>query len=233
MGLQFIRIEILFQTLTCMLTTAGHIASIQVGLPQRLGDASSNDPSKSQWFTGIFKNKIDGPVRLDKRNHAGDAQADLRVHGGPDKAVLAYSADHYSAWRNELKLPDFNFGAFGENFTVDAATEDDICIGDIHQIGDAILQVSQPRSPCWKLARKWEMSDLPKRVVQSGRSGWYYRVQQEGTVGSGQELKLLERPCPEWTIRRICDVTYGIERNPGDLAALERLDLLASQWREM
>jgi MOSC domain-containing protein YiiM len=100
-----------------MLANVGHIVSIQVGLPQRLGDASSNGPSKYLWFTGIFKNKIDGPIRLDKRNLAGDAQADLRVHGGPDKAVLAYSADHYPAWRNELKLPDFNFGAFGENFT--------------------------------------------------------------------------------------------------------------------
>jgi MOSC domain-containing protein YiiM len=216
-----------------MLATAGHIVSIQVGLPQRRGDASSNDPSKSLWFTGIFKDKIDGPIHLDKCNLASDAQADLRVHGGPDKAVHAYSADHYPAWRKELKLPDFNFGAFGENFTVTDAEEDDVCIGDIHQIGDAILQVSQPRSPCWKLARKWRMSDLPKRLVQSGRSGWYYRVIQEGTVESGSDIKLLERPYPEWTIRRICDVTYGIKRKPGDLAALERLELLAPQWREM
>jgi MOSC domain-containing protein YiiM len=147
--------------------------------------------------------------------------------------VHAYSADHYPAWRKELKLPDFNYGAFGENFTVTGAKEDDVCIGDIHQIGDAILQVTQPRSPCWKLARKGGMSDLPKRLVQSGRSGWYYRVLQEGTVESGMDIKLLERPRPEWTIRRICNVTYGIERKPGELAALERLELLAPQWREM
>jgi MOSC domain-containing protein YiiM len=214
-----------------MVANAGRIVSLQVGMPNRRGDPSSNDPAKSLWFTGIFKNKIYGPVRLDKRNLAGDAQGDLRVHGGPDKAVLAYSADHYSAWRNELNLPDFNFGAFGENLTVEGAKEGDVCIGDIHQVGDAILQVSQPRSPCWKLARKWQTSDLPKRLVQSGRSGWYYRVLQEGTVESGSDIKLLERPRPEWTIRRICDVTYGIERHSGDLVALERLDLLASQWK--
>jgi len=190
------------------------LVSLQVGMPQRLGDASSHDPSNSLWFTGIFKNKIDGPVHLDKRNLAGDAQADLRVHGGRDKAVLAYSADHYAAWRKELNLPDFPFGAFGENLTVTGAKEDDICIGDVHQVGDAILQVSQPRSPCWKLARKWQMSDLPKRVVQTGRSGWYYRVLQEGTVESGSDIKLLKRTYPEWTIRRICNVTYGLERKP-------------------
>ncbi|MCU1306701.1 MAG: hypothetical protein JWN45_1396 [Acidobacteriaceae bacterium] len=216
-----------------MLATAGHIASLQVGMPQRLGDPSSHDRSKSLWVTGIFKNRIDGPVRLDFRNLAGDAQADLRVHGGPDKAVLAYSAEHYPAWRSELHLPDFPFGAFGENFTITGADENDICIGDIHQAGDALLQVSQPRTPCWKLARKWEMSDLPKRVVQSGRSGWYYRVKQEGTVESGQELKLLERPNPQWTIRRVCSITYGIERHPGDPAALLQLDLLAPQWKGM
>src|SRR5258707_10497678 len=111
-AVQFLRIEIL------MLAIAGHIVSIQVGLPQRRGDADSHDPSKSLWFTGIFKNKVNGPIHLYKRNLAGDAQADLRVHGGPDKAVHAYSADHYPAWRKELKLPDFNYGAFGENFTV-------------------------------------------------------------------------------------------------------------------
>src|SRR5258708_30341746 len=120
-----------------MLTTAGRIVSLQVGMPQRLGDPSSHDQSKSLWFTGIFKNKIDGPVRLDKRNLAGDAQADLRVHGGPNKAVLAYSAEHYPKWRNELELPDFPFGAFGENFTVEGADENDVCIGDIHQVGAA------------------------------------------------------------------------------------------------
>lgn len=204
-----------------------HIATIQVGLPQR------RDPDDDPWFTGIFKSKIDGPLHMNKRNLDGDAQADLRVHGGPNKAVMAYSAEHYPAWRSELEIADFPFGAFGENLTVIGAKEDDICVGDIHQIGTATLQVSQPRSPCWKLARKWDMPDLPKRLVISGRSGWYYRVLNEGTVDSEQDIKLLERPLPDWTIRRICDVTYGIERQPGDLAAMNALDLLASQWKRL
>src|SRR5437899_12176365 len=105
-AVQFLRIEIL------MPSTAGHIVSIQVGMPQRLGDASSHDPSKSLWFTGIFKNKIEGPIRLDKRNLTDDAQAALRVHGGPDNAVLAYSADHYPPWRKDLTLPHFHYRAF-------------------------------------------------------------------------------------------------------------------------
>jgi MOSC domain-containing protein YiiM len=204
-----------------------HIATIQVGMPQR------RDPESDPWFTAIFKEKIDGPVHLDIRNLDGDAQADLRVHGGPNKAVMAYAAEHYPHWRAELNLSDFAFGAFGENFTVIGTNEDEICIGDIHQVGTATLQVTQPRSPCWKLARKWEIPDLPKRFVISGRSGWYYRVLQEGTVDTGEEIKLLERPLPDWTIRRICNVTYGLERYEGDLAAMQSLDLLASQWKRL
>jgi MOSC domain-containing protein YiiM len=214
-------------------SSVGRIVSVQVGMPQRLGDPTSTDAAESLWFTSIFKSKVDGPVRLDKRNLAGDAQADLRVHGGPDKAVYAYCAEHYPKWRKELGIPEFEFGALGENFTVTGADEDGVCIGDVHEIGSARLQVSQPRSPCWKLARKWQRSDLPKRLVMTGRSGWYYRVLQEGIVETGNELRLVERPLPDWTIRRVCNVTYGIDRNDGDLRALERLDLLASQWKRL
>jgi MOSC domain-containing protein YiiM len=214
-----------------MLHVAGHIVTLQVGMPQHLGDENSADPSRSAWFTGIFKDSVSGPVFLSKLNLKGDTQADLRVHGGPDKAVLAYSTQHYPNWQQELNRPDFNFGAFGENFSVAGPTEDDICIGDVHQVGDAILQVSQPRSPCWKLARKWNMADLPKRVVKSGRSGWYYRVLQEGTVQAGSDLKLLERSCPEWPVRRVTDVSYGIKFVPGDRRALQQCELLAPEWK--
>jgi MOSC domain-containing protein YiiM len=180
-----------YLTLMFMPDVAGHIVSLQVGMPQHFGDENSNGPSAAGWVTSIFKQSVSGPVWLSKLNLKGDAQSDLTVHGGPDKAVLAYSAEHYPAWRSELRLPEFPLGAFGENLTVAGATEDDTCIGDVHQIGDAIIQVSQPRSPCWKLARKWNLADLPKRVVKSGRSGWYYRVLQEGTVEAGSDLKLL------------------------------------------
>ena len=209
-------------------TAVGQVISLHVGMPQRL--SADDDP----WFTGIFKSPVEGPVALNRRNLAGDAQADLRIHGGPHKAVYAYPAEHYPKWREELGLAEvqFPFSAFGENLTVAGLDEESVCIGDMHRIGNAVLQVSQPRAPCWKLARKWNMPDLPKRLVMSKRSGWYYRVLQEGSLQRGDNVVLLERPHADWPVRRITDITYNLAREPGDLLAMERLDALASQWKE-
>src|SRR4051812_46745988 len=207
----------------------GRVLTVQVGMPAR------RDLDTDPWFTGIFKSPTEGPVSLNKRNLAGDAQADLRVHGGPNKAVMAYAAENYPLWRAELDLIEeqFPFGAFGENLTISRLNEESVCIGDVHQIGSATLQVSQPRSPCWKLARKWMMPDLPKRVVLTKRSGWYYRVLEEGALQAGDEVVLLNRKNADWPIRRITDVTYNLSRAPGDLAEMERLEELASQWKEL
>jgi len=207
---------------------AARIASVQVGMPVRLGEFDD------VWFTAIFKSPVAGPVAVKTRNIEGDGQADLRVHGGPNKAVMAYPAGHYPLWRNELGLSEeqFPLGAFGENLTVSGLSENTVCIGDIHQIGTAVLQVSQPRSPCWKLARKWSMPDLPKKLVTSKRSGWYYRVLQEGILQSGDDVQLLQRAHPDWPVRRVTDVTYNLDRNEGDLAAMDRLEALASDWKE-
>src|SRR5260221_10662164 len=123
------------------------VVSVQVGLPARHGqDADA-------WFTGIFKSPANGPIALNRRNLEGDAQADLRVHGGPHKAVMAYSAEHYPAWRSELHFTSeqFPFGAFGENLTVSGMDEENVCIGDVHRIGLANLQVCNPRLPSWRL----------------------------------------------------------------------------------
>jgi MOSC domain-containing protein YiiM len=207
----------------------GCVLTIQVGMPA--GRDAESDP----WFTGIFKSPIAGPVSVTKRNLAGDAQADLRVHGGPNKAVMAYSAENYPLWRAELGLSEeqFPFGAFGENLTIRGLHEESVCIGDVHRIGSATLQVSQPRSPCWKLARKWMMPDLPKRFVLTKRSGWYYRVLEEGALEGGDEVRLIERKHADWPIRRITDITYNFSRASGELVEMEQLEELASQWKEL
>ena len=143
------------------------ISSLQVGKPQTLGDGVSANPTFGRWSTGIFKQPVGGRVWLGETNLEGDGQADLTVHGGPDKAVLVYAASHYPDWRHELGIEEFSSGAFGENFTVEGTTEDDTCLGDVFQIGEAKVQVAQPRMPCWKLARKWQRPDLPALVVRS------------------------------------------------------------------
>src|SRR6185312_16458692 len=210
-------------------TAIGRVVSLQVGMPTRRGEHDD------VWFSAIFKSPVEGPVALDRRNLAGDAQADLRVHGGPHKAVMAYSAEHYPKWREELGLGEeqFPFGAFGENMSITAMDEESVCIGDVHQIGTARLQVSHPRSPCWKLARKWEMPDLPKRLVANKRSGWYYRVLQEGVLQNGDDVVLVEHPHPDWPVRRVTDIAYNIARGPGELLAMEQLEVLASEWKQL
>jgi MOSC domain-containing protein YiiM len=169
-------------------------------------------------------------------NIEGDGQADLEHHGGPDKAVLAYAADHYAAWelefaRDGVKLEGFGPGGFGENLTVDGVTEHDVCIGDIWCAGDVSFQVSQPRQPCWKLGRRWRLPDLPQRVIRTGRSGWYHRVLHEGMVQVGMEVVLERRPNPAWTVARVASLRYGKHIDPIEATTLAHLEELSGTWR--
>jgi MOSC domain-containing protein YiiM len=208
------------------------LASIQVALPQSYGREGADNPMDRPWQTGFFKQAVDEPRWLGRTNLDGDGQADLVNHGGPDKAVLCYAASHYPDWRAELGKPDLPHGAFGENFTIDGLTEDVVCVGDTYRLGDALVQVSQPRQPCWKLAWRWRLKELTALVEQSGRTGWYIRVLEEGEVRPGLTLTLLDRPYPAWTVTRASRVMRTRRRDPvaaGELAACE---LLAESWRE-
>ncbi|MBZ0281898.1 MAG: MOSC domain-containing protein [Anaerolineae bacterium] len=176
------------------------LISLQVGLPRKVTDTGFTGKA-STWESGIFKTPVTGAIWLGETHLAGDGQADLSVHGGPDKAVLAYSADHYPFW--QTRLPDIQYGAFGENFTIAGLTEDTVCINDVYAIGEARVQVSQPRQPCWKLARKLQSRDLPAHVIETGFSGWYFRVLMEGHVEAGQPIELVERSLSDWTITRV------------------------------
>jgi MOSC domain-containing protein YiiM len=143
--------------------------------------------------TGIFKQPVSGPVQLRTLNLDGDRQADLSVHGGPYKAVYAYPSEHYPFWRDELPGTDLPWGMFGENFTTEGLAESDLHIGDRLQIGSAIVMVRQPRQPCYKLAAKFQRDDMLERFLHSGRSGFYFSVEQEGTVAAGDSLEFLSR----------------------------------------
>ena len=151
------------------------IVSIQVGLPSMHGIEGAADPMDQPWHSGFFKETVSGHVHVGKLNLDGDGQADLKNHGGPDKAILCYSADHYPHWKNLLNLTVFPYGAFGENLTIAGLDEQTIFIGDVWRVGDVQIQVSQPRQPCWKLAYRWKMPELPEWVIENGKSGWYVR----------------------------------------------------------
>lgn len=208
------------------------IISLQVGQPAE-HTSSLADGNSPVWVSGIWKAPVTGRVRLNPTNLDGDQQADLKNHGGPDKAVCCYSADHYAYWQAALGLSESQFppGAFGENWTLAGLTEDTVCIGDIYEVGTARVQVSQPRMPCWKLGRRWERPALPLEVQTAGKTGWYLRVREPGEIGAGDALTCLERPLPEWPVARINQAMY-VEKNDAELAeALARLNLLAEAWR--
>lgn len=200
----------------------GTLVSIQIARPQTYGDGADS------WTSSIFKRPVEGPLAVSLLGIDGDQPADTKHHGGVDKAILGYSADHRSFWKQELGT-DVLGGGFGENLTIEGIDETAICIGDRWLVGNVVLEVSQPRQPCWKLGRRWNRKDLPKLVVQNGRSGWYFRVLRAGTISAGQLVTLTDRPHPDWSIVRASKAYYGA--NAGEKASLARLDRLAEVWK--
>jgi MOSC domain-containing protein YiiM len=208
------------------------LISIQVGSPKRHGVVGSKKPMEKPFQSGIFKEKVSGPVWLGSINLDGDGQADLENHGGLFRAVLGYSAEHYPIWREELAMPDLPYGAFGENFTITDLDEKTVYLGDVYQIGDVQIQVTQPRLPCWKLARRWNIKDLTARVQERGWGGWYHRVLQEGYVEAGMPVQLIERPYPQYPIIKLFVLMYRLIELPDVVADLASLEVLSPSWRE-
>jgi MOSC domain-containing protein YiiM len=207
------------------------VVTIQVGTPLKLGREGAIEPMDRPWESAIFKSPVVGPVWLGKENLQGDGQADLKHHGGPERAVLAYPQEHYSFWRHKLDLPEMTEGSLGENFLVAGITEKDICIGDVYSIGEALIQVSQPRLPCWKLARRWKVKDLALQAQITGRTGWFFRVLREGFVEPGQVLDLVDRPYPEWTVDEVNSIRYSREVSQATVLRLASCQFLAESWR--
>jgi MOSC domain-containing protein YiiM len=143
--------------------------------------------------TGIFKEPVEGPLMLRRLNLDGDRQADLRVHGGPSKAAYVYPSEHYPLWRKDLPDMDLQYGMFGENFTTQGLNEVNTNIGDRFRIGGAVVMVTQPREPCFKLAAKFGRDDIIKKFLESGRSGFYLAVVEEGLVEAGQSVERIYR----------------------------------------
>jgi len=182
--------------------------------------------------TGIFKLPVSGPVPLRTLNLDGDRQADLSVHGGPFKAVYGYPSEHYPFWRAELPGRELPWGMFGENFTTEGLLEDDLHIGDRLQIGSAILVVRQPRMPCYKLAAKFQRDDIIDLFLKNGRSGFYFSVEQEGVVQSGDSF---ERMSHEPDVVSIAEVNRLFVTDKYNRPLLEKAiatPALPEDWRD-
>lgn len=202
---------------------SARILTVQVAMPTGDGD----------FFSAFAKQPHHGDVRLFRDHLEGDGQADREHHGGADKAMLLYASSHYPLWRDEFPSLPWQGGSFGENLTVSELTEETVCIGDVLTIGSALVQVSQPRIPCWKIDRRWNRTGLTDRVRETGRTGFYVRVLREGSIRAEMPLTLLERTEPELTVALANDVLTGRCTSPSCLEALVACPTLAATWRDM
>lgn len=202
-------------------------------LSLRVGRAQPFGPNGEA--SAIAKLAVDGRVRITRLGLQGDAQADRQHHGGPDKALHHYPAEHYPAWRAEYpdRAADFMPGGFGENISTRGLTETEACLGDLYRLGSATLQIAQGRKPCWKLNTRFGIETMAGRVHDTVRTGWYYRILEEGEAGPDDTLALLDRPLPDWNIQRLYRI---LQHDPATdrkgLAFLASCDLLAAGWRE-
>lgn len=205
------------------------IVGLQAGTPQTLGVTNAADPMDREWTTGFFKEAVAGFRHVTRLGIEGDGQADLVHHGGPDKAINVYAAEHYADWAGELGLT-LHAGAFGENFTTTGLTEADVCVGDVFRAGELIVQVSQPRQPCWKLSRRWRVKDLAARGERTGRTGWYFRVVSAGMIKAGAVLELIERPAPAWSVAAANEVMHQRKDDVGAALELASCPGLSQSW---
>ncbi len=185
--------------------------------------------------SGIDKLPAAGPLMARAGGLDGDEQGDTRHHGGPDKALHAYPVAHYPAWARDLpqRAARFRPGAFGENLVIEEATEGDICLLDRYRLGGAIVEVSQSRQPCWRLNLRFDLPDMARRVQETGRTGWYFRVIEEGPIAAGDRAEMIARPNPDWVLTRVWRLLYRDTSDIDALTAFAALPGLPESWRRM
>lgn len=204
---------------------AAQLVSVNVGLPQHVA-----------WkgrlvLTGIFKQPVHGSVVARRLDLDGDRQADLTLHGGPDKAVYVYPAEHYDPWRYELAPMALPWGMFGENLTTQGVIEEGVLIGERLQIGQAIFVVTQPRQPCYKLALRFGHDDMLRRFVQTRRTGWYFAVEREGAVAAGDPIVRLGAPATSLSVAAVAELLFTKTPNTEHLRLAATLPELPGHLR--
>lgn len=202
------------------------LVSVNVGLPRDI-------ESRGKLVrTSIFKAPVAGRVRVATLNLEGDRQSDLSVHGGALKAVYAYPMEHYACWRREVPELDYPWGAFGENLTTEGLAEDGVHIGDRYRIGTAEFAVTQPRMPCYKLNVRFGRSQMARRFLQSGRTGFYFSVLREGDVGAGDAVERISVGDERVTVAEVTRLYASEDASPDLLRRASRLAALPEDWRE-
>lgn len=210
------------------------IHSIQIGLPQNHpADPSRRGIHGKAWRSAFLKSPATSPVGLTSTGLAGDGQADLENHGGLDKAVNSYPLAHYQHWQSEFPGLSFPHGAFGENLTLAGIDESTVCIGDTFAVSGstAALRTTQPRQPCWKLARRHGIDNFPQRFIATGFTGWYFAAAAPGLLQAGQILTRTSNPYPDLTLQAANLAFYDTAGNRDLATALTECPALSTSWR--
>ncbi|MDG1990703.1 MAG: MOSC domain-containing protein [Dehalococcoidia bacterium] len=196
-----------------------------------IGEITELNHANGTVKSGIFKTPTEKIVTITHNGINGDYQADLKAHGGPDKIVCVYPSEHHDWWDKELNI-NFQSGYAGENFTTKGLIEDTVCIGDQYQIGAAILEVSQPRQPCYKLAARHGDKSIARKVQQTGKTGFYFRCIQAGSIQAGEEIKLINRPNPKFTIEQANILMHIDKLNTKQMNSFIKLNELSDSWKK-
>lgn len=206
---------------------AGRIISLNVGMPRNRFVVRGQPVS-----TAIYKEPVSGPVALRDYNLEGDRQADLRAHGGPDKAVYGYPSEHYPFWQREFPEMPMSWGVFGENLTTEGLIEDEVQIGDRFRLGSAVIEVAQPRYPCFKLAMKFGAPDMVKRFLHSERCGFYFRIVEEGVLQAGDAVEFVPGERSGVPVRDVIRLTVSDDADRGLIARVLEIPNLPFFWKE-
>lgn len=208
-----------------MIASPGRVVTVLVGGVAPLGPKAV--PS------GYVKHAVDGPVAATETGLAGDQQADRRVHGAPDKAIYGYSLAAYDIWRATVPRHAGRFvpGSMGENLTLDGLDETSVAIGDRVRMGTALLQITEPRQPCYKLALAFDDPAMPRALIRSGKCGWYYRTLEAGVIAAGDMAITLDRPNPQWSVARFFEAVTARAFGRDTLAEIAALEGIGDRWR--
>lgn len=206
------------------------VRSVNVSLPKQVQHKNKT------VSTGIFKQPVSGRVAVNQFNLAGDQQVDLVNHGGEHKAVYGFASDHYAFWQHQLEQPDFHYGQFGENLTIEGLDEKILCIGDQLQIGESVLEITQPRVPCFKLGLAFNREDMPRLFVENAATGIYFRVIETGAVASGDPVSLKQPHPSKLSVQRLFKAYFDKSLDESEKQTVMRealeIDALSIEWRE-
>lgn len=200
------------------------VLSVNTGKPQTIVYKGK------ELVTGIYKFPATSAVYLTSVNLDGDGQADLEFHGGADKALCVYCGEHYAYWADELGV-QLNYGAFGENVTVSGMLESMVCVGDTYELGEAIIQISEPRRPCHKLAKRHDHAELPLKVQRTGYTGYYCRVLREGWIPVNPGIRLIDRHPEAVTVEDVNKAKYSVEKSKEAIERILAVKELSESWR--